>query len=50
MKEAVDSRKKNFSRMRNSWKIFSVDGLSQMTPILDNSLLSKKNKLSRMIK
>jgi len=29
---------------------FSVDRLSQMTLILDNSLLSKKDKLSVMIK
>jgi len=50
MKEAIDSRKKNFSRTRNSWRIFAVDRLSQMTPILDNSLLSKKDKLSGMIK
>ena len=50
MKEAIDSRKKNFSMTRNSWRIFSVDRLSQMTPILDNSLLSKKRKLSGMIK
>jgi len=44
MKEAVDSCKKNFSRTRNSWRIFSIDGLSQMTPILDNSLVSEKRQ------
>ena len=49
MKEAIDSQK-GLSRTRNSWRIFSVDRLSQMTPILDNSLLSKKRKLSGMIK
>ena len=26
----------------------TVDGFSQMTPILDNSLISQKEKLSRM--
>ena len=29
---------------------FLIDGLSQMTPILNNSLLSQKEKLSGMIK
>jgi len=50
MKEAVDSCKKNFPRREIVEGFFSVDGLSQMTSILDNSLLSKKDKLSRMIK
>jgi len=50
MNEAVDSCKKNLSRTRNSWRIFLVDGLSQMTPILDNSLLSRNDKLFGMIK
>ena len=48
MKEAVDS--KRIFKDEKQLKDFSIDGLSQMTPILDNSLLSQKDKLSGMIK
>ena len=48
MKEAVDS--KRIFKDEKQLKDFLADRLSQMTPILDNSLLSKKDKLSGMIK
>ena len=35
---------------REIFEGFSIDRLSQMTPILDNSLFSQKDKLSGMIK
>jgi len=35
---------------REIFKGFLIDRLSQMTPVLDNSLFSQKDKLLRMIK
>ena len=41
MKETVQILENEFSRMR-TFKGFSIDRLSQMTPVLDNSLFSQK--------
>jgi len=50
MKEVVDSHKKNFSSTRNSWRIFFNWRVKSNDSYFDNSLLSKKDKLSGMIK
>ena len=50
MKEAVQILENEFFKDEKHLKDFSIDRLSHMTPILDNSLLSQKDKLSGMIK
>ena len=48
MKEAVQILENEFFKDEKHLKDFSIDRLSQMNPSLDNSLLSHKDKLSRM--